>query len=199
MIETTPQALLYSVARLRRFGAGQVVFRVGDRAETIYQVVQGEVQLYRYDVEGQKILLQRATNGDYFAEASLNTPCYHCTAECSRATEVRLYNAARICELLSGNSDFAAFWVNRLSTELRRQRASVERLSLKTTEQRLVHFLMTEGEPAGELSLHGTISDLASMLGLSREALYRCLSKMKKQGRLRQQGRYLKLEMRNSG
>ncbi len=197
MDESTPQALLHSMARARQFAAGQVVFHVGDRAEAVYRVVQGEVQLYRYDVEGQKILLHRAMSGDFFAEASLNTPRYHCTAVCPKASEVTLFDSARIRDLLSSNADFAAYWVNHLSTELRRQRASVERLSLKTAAQRVVHFLMTEGEPAGELMLNGTISDLAAMLGLSREALYRTLSKMKKQGRLQQQGHYLKLIMKN--
>ena len=195
MDEISPQALLHSAGRTRRFSAGQTIFHAGDPADAVYQVLHGEVQLYRHDLAGHKILLHHAKNGDFFAEASLNANHYHCTAVCAKDSEVVRFDSAKIRDLLSGNPGFAAYWVNYLSSELRRQRASVERLSLNTAEQRLVHFLMTEGEPAGELMLNGSLSDLADRLGLSREALYRCMSKMKKQGRLQQHGQYLRLKM----
>jgi CRP-like cAMP-binding protein len=193
MVEDTPSQLLQRFARKRCFASGQNVFQLGHQAKAIFRVISGEVQLYRYDVSGHRVLLHRAFSGNFFAEASLNVEQYHCTAICARDSEVEVFNSARFRSLLDDSPSFQKFWIEHLSTELRRQRASVERLSLKSAADRVVHYLMTEGEPAGELKLQGTVSELADMLGLSRESLYRTLSKMKKNKTLQQQGTMLKL------
>ena len=193
MVEETPSQLLHRFARKRRFASGQNVFQLGHPAQAIFRVISGEVQLFRYDVSGHRVLLHRAFSGNFFAEASLNAGQYHCTAICARDSDVEVFNSARFRSLLEKSPSFQKFWIDHLSSELRRQRASVERLNLKSAADRVVHYLMTEGVPAGELTLQGTLSELAEMLGLSRESLYRTLSKMKKNNTLQQQGSTLKL------
>ncbi len=188
MNEKTPLQRLQSIARIRRFRAGQNIFQIGDPAEAVYRVQSGEVHLYRHDIHGRRVLLHHARAGDFFAEASLDSTTYHCTANCVRDSELSTYDAAAMDRLISQDARFARFWVAHLSTELRRQRANVERLSLKTASDRVSHYLLSEGEPPGVLQLSGTRSELADKLGLSRETLYRTLARMKKDGRLRQEG-----------
>ncbi|MES9898476.1 MAG: Crp/Fnr family transcriptional regulator [Sedimenticola sp.] len=184
---------LLSIGKQRRFDEMEAVFQLGRQAEAIFRIISGEVHLYRHGREGKRILLHRAYDGDFFAEASLNSTHYHCTAICVRPTKLQVFNANEVRGLLRRNPDFSMAWISRLSSELRRQRTSVERLNLKSAAERVSHYLMTEGAPLGELLLRGTLSELAEMLGLSREALYRTLAKMQKQGTLERTGDLLRL------
>jgi CRP-like cAMP-binding protein len=176
--------LLQKISKVRKFVKGQAVFRQNDPAEAIYKVLQGEVQLYRHNERGGRVLLYRAYEDHYFAEASLNSDTYHCTAECVKTSEIQVINAGQMLEILNRNSQFALSWVLILSSELRRQRASVERLTIKSAAERIRHYILTEGDPWGALQLKGSLSDMADVLGLSRETLYRTLAKMEQAGEI---------------
>lgn len=165
---------LLAIGKYRSLNDGDAVFQLGQRADAIFRVISGEVHLYRHGQDGKRVLLYRAYDGDYFAEASLNAAQYHCTAICACPTELQVFNAKEMRNLLRKDAEFAAAWIFRLSSELRRQRASVERLNLKSAADRVSHYLMTEGEPWGELQLRGTLSEMAEMLGLSRESVFHC-------------------------
>jgi CRP-like cAMP-binding protein len=190
--QTTLEAL-QRIGRRRRLAEGEAVFRQGQRADAIYRVITGEVHLLRHSRDGKTVLLHRASDGEFFAEASLDASHYHCTAMCIRPTELQMFAADRLRTLLQDDAGFAFAWISRLSSELRRQRAGVERLSLKSAADRLCHYLMTEGDPPGELQLSGTLSQLAEALGLSREALYRTLAELERQGRLQRENGRLRL------
>ena len=176
--------LLKSISKTRTLKKGETVFQLGQPAEAIYKVIRGQVHLYRHDQDGRRVLLYRAYDDHFFAEASLNSQQYHCTAVCIKPTDIEIFNAKQLLDLLNTNPDFALSWISLLSSELRRQRASVERLNIKSARERIRHYVMTEGEPWGELHLKGTMTDWSEVLGLTRETLYRTLSDMEKQGEL---------------
>jgi CRP/FNR family transcriptional regulator, dissimilatory nitrate respiration regulator len=196
MINKSYFDLIESISELRNFNKGESVFVQGKAAKSIYKVESGEVHLYRYSQVGKKILLYRAYKNDYFAEASLNSTHYHCTAECVKETEVRVINSDKMLDLLSHNNEFASAWIAILSSEVRRQRGNVERLNINSAEERFRHYLMTETEPLGELYLKGTISELANILGLTRETLYRVISRMEKCGDIERTDSFIKLKQK---
>lgn len=172
---------------------GDVIFHQGQKADAIYQVVSGEVHLIRENSEGQTVLLFRAWDQDFFAEASLGAERYHCMAIANKPSQVRLYSAQQIQQTLCSDSQFALQWIEFLSIQLRRQRSMVERLNMKSAADRLVHYLQTEGDTEGEIEIRGTLGQLAQQLGLSPESFYRTLSKMKKESKIEQKGPLLRL------
>lgn len=186
--------LLQGISKIRSFSKGEPIFRLNQCAEALYKVLIGEVHLYRHNQNGNRVLLYRAYEDNYFAEASLNSHVYHCTAECVKESEIQIIDANKMLRLLDQNAEFASKWILILSSELRRQRASVERLSIKSAAERIKHYILTEGESWGELQLKGSLSDLSDMLGLSRESLYRTLSKMEKSGELERIDQSFKLK-----
>lgn len=169
------------------------IFRLGQKAESIYLVKKGRVQLFRDDLNGNRIILHQAFNDQFFAEASINAEHYHCSALCIGDTELHVININYFNHFLQNNVEFSNAWIRHLSVELRRQRASVERLNLKTAAERITHYIMTEGNDQGELTFNGSLTDIAQIIGLSRESLYRTLSKMKTQKQLIQSKQTLKL------
>jgi len=185
---------LENLSKSKCYAKGEIIFHPGQQAESIYKVTKGEVHLYRHSQDGKRVLLHRAYDDHYFAEASLNSDQYHCTAVSVKSSEIQVINATKMLGVLRENTDFAVAWITRLSSELRRQRTFVELLHLKSAEERLRHYILTEGSPWGELHLKGTVSELSEILGLSRETLYRTISKMEKQGILQRVDNILRLK-----
>jgi CRP/FNR family cyclic AMP-dependent transcriptional regulator len=54
-----------------RFGAGEVIFKVGEPGDSIYIVREGEVEVFCKNDTGERMVLEVATRGDFFGELSL--------------------------------------------------------------------------------------------------------------------------------
>jgi CRP-like cAMP-binding protein len=74
-----PAALRVSAVD-RKLNAGEALFRLGDEAAGLCEVVSGRVRLARVDRSGQEIVLYVAGPGETLAEASLFSASYHCDA-----------------------------------------------------------------------------------------------------------------------
>jgi len=171
-------------------GKGQRIFRLGDEVEAVYRVLDGEVCLTRFSPEGAEIVLYRAREGDFFAEASLFGTHYHCDAICTRSGRCLRLPAEALRHCLVNDPGFAMEWVAMLSRNIRRQRAAQERLGLKSLRMRVIHYLVDRGEE-GRVKLDQPIIRWAVELGASHEALYRTLAEMEREGVLQRQGQTL--------
>jgi len=105
-IEQTPDTLRLA-ARPMDIGKGQRIFRFGDEADAVYRVLDGEVCLTRFSPEGGEIVLYRAREGDFLAEASLFGTHYHCDAICTRSGRCLQLPVTVLRDCLSNNPDFA--------------------------------------------------------------------------------------------
>jgi CRP-like cAMP-binding protein len=161
------------------------LFHQGDKARAIFFVVTGEVRLSRFGKDGKEVVLQRARRGEFFAEAALDIPHYHCDGIASEASSLIEVPTGAVRKLLDSDPRFSRRWVALLSNQLRRTRARLERLSLKGARERIRHYLLSEGQsPTCTVSIEGTFKDLARDLGLTHETLYRTLAKMERDGEI---------------
>ncbi|MGD9923942.1 MAG: Crp/Fnr family transcriptional regulator [Pseudorhodoplanes sp.] len=175
-------------ARVRRAAHARAVsksahlFSRGDRPQAMYFVSSGEVHLVRSSPGGDQVVLQRARRG-FLAEASLDQARYHCDAIAARPSELLVIPRKAFREALADET-FARVWMTHLAGELRRVRAQAERMTLKSAEARVVHYVETEGSD-GSAVLSGSKKDWANELGLTHEALYRTLARMEQRGCIR--------------
>ena len=146
-------------------------------------VLSGEVRLVRRSPEGVEIVLQRSRGG-FVAEASLGSPRYHCDAVAAEPGDLLRFSARAFRQALADDAAFRNGWITHLEREVRRLRAQCERLSLNSAAERIVHYIESEGT-GDAVVLTETKKAWAAELGLSHEALYRTLSAMQHQGRLR--------------
>ena len=195
-IEKFP-AMLRLAARPMDMDKGLDIFRSGDEAHAVYHVLEGEVCLTRFLPVGSEIVLYRAREGDFFAEASMFGTHYHCDAICTRPGRCLQLPVTVLHDCLSNNPDFAMKWIATLSGNLRRQRAAQERLGLKSLRMRVMHYLADRGNE-GRVELDQPIIRWAVELGASHEALYRTLAEMEREGVLQRQGQTLTLIQRQS-
>ena len=161
------------------FRKGQCLFKAGQRPQWMYYVVVGEVLLERPGIHGDRVVLQRTRQG-FVSEASLRTTAYHCDAVAVVETQVIQIPAQALRSAMDTDAGFASRWITMLNTEVRRLRLNVERLSMKSVKDRVLHLIDTEGENGTYVAATG-LKSLAAELGVTHEALYRTLSALEKQ------------------
>lgn len=188
-LEKAPEQLRLT-ARPMNISKGKNLFCFGDEVSAVYRILEGEVNLTRFSPEGGEIVLYRAREGDFIAEASLFGTHYHCDAICTRSGRCLQLPATVLRECLSSNPSFAMEWIATLSINLRRQRAAQERLGIKSLRRRVIHYMVDRGKD-GRVELDQPIIRWATELGASHEALYRTLAEMERDGLLQRQGQTL--------
>jgi CRP-like cAMP-binding protein len=159
-------------SRERALPKGRYLFHQGDVVQSMFQIVEGEVQLIRRHRQGQKLILQRGQQGNILAEASLFTDAYHCDAIAAVGSKLRCFTRNDVLNQFESNPTFAKQWANHLAYEIRAARFKAEILSQRTVAHRLDTWLLQNGE----LPNKGNWKQLASEIGTSAEALYRELA-----------------------
>lgn len=165
----------------RTYAKGERLFARGDLPRFMFWVQSGEARLVRISPLGNEIVFQRARHG-FLAEASYDHSAYHCDGIAAMTTRVLVVPIEQFRAALN-KPEVQDVWIRHLSQELRRVRAHAERLSLRTAEERIIHFIETEGTN-GQLVLSQSKKSWAAEMGLTHEALYRTLRSMTKDGRL---------------
>jgi CRP-like cAMP-binding protein len=181
-------AALHPQCEVQRLERGERLFGMGRRPAWMHFVDTGEVVLQRIGEGGDVVVLQRTRHG-FVGEASLHAERYHCDAVVVAPARVIRIPRQALSHALRSDAEFSLGWIAMLNQEVRRLRQQCERLSLVTVEARLLHLLRTEGGAAG-LSIGVGLKMLAREIGVSHEALYRCVSALEKRGSIeRTEGR----------
>jgi CRP-like cAMP-binding protein len=183
---------LRSVSTLQWLQAGDYLFRRGDVVDAAYQVVQGSVGLScgLPSCEAAPPLLLGA--GEYLVESGAvhgHNAIFYGKSGAALRIPLHAFHAV----LLKDGSFAAAFGMQMAERAQHLHRQS-ERLNLKSAEERLCHYLMTESDDgSGQVTLSGTYGTLAGELRIAHETLCRLLKSMSAQGRIQRDGRTLRL------
>lgn len=155
---------------------GDRLFAKGQRPRYLFWVHTGQVVLERATVNGSSMVLQRTHQG-FVSEASLQSPLYHCDAVVVVDARITSVPVPALMQALTEDPAFALRWIAMLNQEVRRLRLQCERLNLKGVQERVLHWLETEGT-GGCCAVTAGYKSLAAELGVSHEALYRALADM---------------------
>jgi CRP/FNR family transcriptional regulator, dissimilatory nitrate respiration regulator len=175
--ELLPPAL-HANCVTRCYAKGDRLFEIGKTPRSMFYISGGEVILERAGVSGDAVILQRSRQG-LIAEASLQSRCYHCDALVVSDAQITLMPIKDLIHALRNDAEFALRWIAMLNREVKRLRLQCERLSLNTVAERLLHLLDTEAGPQG-LPIVAGVKSLAREMGVTHEALYRCISTLEK-------------------
>ena len=157
---------------------GTCLFTAGHKPTHMFFVANGEVVLERPGLQGAVVILQRTRRG-FISEASLKSPKYHCHGQVVSNSRIIQMPIRKMREALETDTAFSGRWIDMLNKEVKRLRLQCERLSLTKVQERLVHLIETEGEN-GRFPIGGGIKSIAGELGVTHEALYRCIYAMEK-------------------
>lgn len=184
-------ARLWSLSRgmrvtRRRVEAGATVFHQGDPASAIYLLENGRIRLTRNLADGACITLLVAEAGEVFAEASLSAAHYHCDAVAETDALIHTIPKTALLDALAADPRETLALVLSLATQVRDLRARLELRNIRSATERLLAWLRLHAMGSPPSVRHDRSWTLiAAELGLTREAVYRALATLERQGRIR--------------
>jgi len=175
---------LRSVSTIRWLQAGDCLFRRGDAVDAAYQILRGTVSIScgLPACEAAPSLLLGA--GEYLVESGV-----------VYSHNAILHGKGGAVVLRIPLNAFRAVLAMQMAERAQRLHRRSERLNLKSAEERLCHYLMTESDDRGDgqVTLSGTYGALADELKIANATLSRLLKNMSAQGRIQRDGRTLRL------
>jgi CRP/FNR family transcriptional regulator, cyclic AMP receptor protein len=185
----------------RTYKKGQLIFYQGDPAEALFVVIEGRVKVVVVNEAGDEMVLVTLQPVDVFGEVALiDGEPRSASAETLEQTRVLVLTRTTFLEALRESPAMTESLLRSLGAVLRRlteQTADLVFLDLHGRVAKLLLGLAEKTDSSGEgaeLDLHLTQSDLASMVGGSRQSVNQILKSFERRGYVDLQGRKLILK-----
>lgn len=172
-------AVLTGHSTTRSYPAHTVLITEGDRSDSLYVILEGEVKVFVSDENGKEAILNLMGVGEYFGELALLDDSPRSASVMTLVpTKVLIITKSDFKRCLSSNPDLAYNLIKSLIQQVRSLTDSVKNLSLMDVYGRVAHTLLDlakdkNGKQVIEQKL--THQDIASMVGSSREMVSRIL------------------------
>ena len=136
------------------------------------------------------VVMHVARPGETFAEAALFADAYHCDAIAQDPSRVTVIPKHDLLRNVRRDASEVLELARALAGQVRDLRARLEIRNIRAADQRLLAWLRlrARGNPPS-LELDRRWTQVADEIGLTREATYRALSMMRRDGRIRIDGR----------
>ena len=144
--ETTAQELqrLAAGCRLRRFGRGEAIFRVGMPCDEFHVTVMGQVKLFAISPAGQEKVIEIAGPGITFAEALMFTERpYIISAQALSDTLLLSVGKDAVVDEIERDPRFALRLLGGISRRLHGLVHDVQAYSLHSGMQRVIGYLLS--------------------------------------------------------
>jgi len=175
--------------RRRRFRRNDIIFHQGDPGDSLHIVSSGAVKIVLPSVEGDEAIIATLRSGDFFGElALLDGAPRSATAVALEASETWTLSRELLLSLLDRDRALRDSLLAGLARELRRLTGHVEEMHFLDLGGRLASHLARlarEADPeanAVRLDWPFTQSDLAAMIGGTRQSVNKLLSGLVERG-----------------
>lgn len=184
---------LAAALRVRRFRKAETVFHQGDPGDALFIVASGSVKVVLPSDEGaEPAIVAILRTGEFFGElAILDGAPHSATIVAVEATETLVLNREAFLDLIDADAGLRRALLASLATEIRRLTGHVEDLHFLDLPGRLasriVRLAASAGATSGEARIAWpyTQSELAGMIGGSRQSVNRLLADLTDQGLVR--------------
>lgn len=186
--------LCVSSLRVRRYRKNETIFHQGDPGDSLYIIESGSVKIVLPSPEGEEgAIIATLMRGDFFGELALLDGAPHsATAVAIESTEALVLRRDRFEDLVETQPQLRKALFASLVTELRRLTGHVEELHFLDLPGRLasrIVRLAREAQPGVSKDIRldwpFTQSDLAAMIGGTRQTVNRLLADMTAQDLVR--------------
>jgi CRP/FNR family cyclic AMP-dependent transcriptional regulator len=194
--EDATQRLAEKAVR-RSYGRGEILFREDDHGDALCVVVSGLVKVYRTSPDGDEMLLVTLGPAAVFGELPMvDGGLRSASAAAVEATTVLMINRAALLDLLRTSPELVDGLLRSMGSMVRRltdQAADLVFLDLHGRVAKLLLRLAEERGSAGTdgqaMDLQMTQSDLANMVGGSRQSVNQVLNSFERLGYVELDGR----------
>jgi CRP/FNR family transcriptional regulator/CRP/FNR family cyclic AMP-dependent transcriptional regulator len=175
---------------INNYAKGEVVFQEGEKGDSLYIVLKGQVKVCLYDEDGREYILAAIGKDGFFGELALIDELPRSanviTLENSELLIIRRHEFTR---LLMENPTITISILKVLSRRLREADERIRWLAFLSVEGRVLKYLMGVGEKTGIkvkdyviIEKGPTQIEIASSCGCSRETVSRMIKSLVKKG-----------------
>ena len=182
----------YGKIQIKNFKKGEIVTSYLAKRNQICIVLEGTVDLIRYEISGSKTIVERLRTNDLFGEAFYsvitNNELFAIAKEDSKVLQF----------VYQENNHSGAFYKNLLTLALQKsidQNIRIELLTKTTIREKLLFYFsyLSVNNFGKEFQIPFSYTDLADYFHVDRSALMRELQHMEKEGFIERKGRKIKL------
>jgi CRP/FNR family transcriptional regulator/CRP/FNR family cyclic AMP-dependent transcriptional regulator len=183
-------SLLEAGSQKRSFRRGEVIFHKGDPGSSMFLIVEGQVRIVLPSDGGEEALLGVLDSGDFFGELSLiDGQPRSATIIASEPTETIMLHREDFLKAIHTSPAVAVDMLKILARRLRETDEFVEDAIFLDVPGRLAKKLLELGDAYGDARPDGTViglrltqSELATMVGATRESVNKHLRSYRSRG-----------------
>jgi CRP/FNR family transcriptional regulator, dissimilatory nitrate respiration regulator len=192
---------LAGVCSLRSVEKNSYLFHQQELASHFYIVHSGAIKVHRMMVDGQEQVIHVFRATESFAEVALSGQLhYPVSAAAIEPSQVIAVECGQLRSLIHRIPDLSLQIIASMSMHLKYLVGRLGQQKYEPTLTRVAEWLLdqTEGNGKDRFMLPSRKRTLASQLGMTSETFSRCLTKLKKQGLIREESSLLTVVDRNA-
>ena len=176
--------------RQRRYKENEAIFHRDDPGAAMYLIVSGRVKIHNEGADGTDIIITVFKGGEFFGELSLLDGSERSAdATTMEPTEMLMLTRGDLEATIERNPRIAMNMLASLATRIRTSNVSIESLSALDVKGRVARVLLDLSERHGEkvdggtrINAKLTQSELAALVGASRESVNKQIGKFRRLG-----------------
>jgi CRP/FNR family transcriptional regulator, cyclic AMP receptor protein len=176
--------------RQRRYRENEAIFHRDDPGAALYVILSGQVKIHNEGADGTDIIIAVLKAGEHFGEMSLLDGSERSAdATTMESTEMLMLTRGDLEATIERNPRIAMNMLASLATRIRSSNVSIETLSALDVKGRVARVLLGLSEKLGEKVDGGTRinskltqSELAALVGASRESVNKEIGKFRRRG-----------------
>lgn len=186
---------MMDLVTIKKFGyrvpKGQTIFQEGDRADRLFLILDGEVEIF-IKVKKARKLVATLVKGDIFGEmAVVDAKPRSATAEAVTEVKCLALTRPQLEGIIASNPDFAIKILRMLSGKLREANQIIQYLLSNDREKQVAAAIMSYGKRYGQktfkgykVSVRDFVDDSNAQLGLEKNDIKTSVVKLIKDGYL---------------
>ena len=182
---------IVKTARMVTFPRGSIIYRAGEKSDSLYIVHEGKVKIYRLSESGKEQIIRFLQPGDFTGEHALFSQSVHDEyAEATADSNLCVVNQSDLHEFLLTYPSISLKVLAEFSKRIRHIEEQATRFATEAVETRIAHYLasLSKQTNSQSIALPMTRKELASYLGTSPETISRKLAEFEDSGWIRQSG-----------
>ena len=153
----------------------QILFHEGEECKSIFIIIEGQITILNYSLNGNEEIISILNKNDVFANALIfsNNNYYLGEIIATKPTKLAIINKNELISLLQNNKSFFECYINLIAEKTIKFTIKTKLLSHKNIRSRIIYYL-----EINNYSIKKNISFLAKELVLPRPSVSREISKM---------------------
>jgi len=177
-------------SRCRTFAAGSPVYLPSERADSVFLLASGLVEILHLTPDGKKSILTFVEPGEMFGELAMFDPSQRDDfVEAVQPSTVVMIPTAEMHHLMTHRADVALAITKMIGLRRHRIERRLKHLLFLSNRERLIHLLLDLADQFGWQAANGirlrvtlTHQDLANLIGSTRETVTVILGQLKAEG-----------------